>query len=323
VGKKVKYHFNPESLSFERIQKTAVDWMKQLLLHAFSGISMGVLFFFIYLNIFETPDAKKFRVENERLQSQYKVLQLQAKHVQSVMTDLQQRDDNLYRAILQADPISPELREGSFGNTNRYQEFNDLDNKELVTQTSQEIDRLTKMAYTQSKSYDVLLDLVKNQEKRLLCIPAIMPVLNRDMRSVASGYGRRIDPIYHVATFHAGMDFTARIGTDVYSTGEGNVVYASWKQGYGNCIIINHGFNFQTLYGHLNSLDVHVGSKVKRGDVIGAVGNTGKSTGPHLHYEVHFRGAPQNPAHYYFMDLSPAQYDQMVQISSNYGQTMD
>ncbi len=323
MGKKVKYHFNPESLSFERIQKTAVDWMKQLLLHAFSGISMGVLFFFIYLNIFETPDAKKYRVENERLQSQYKVLQLQAKHVQAVMTDLQQRDDNLYRAILQADPIAPELREGSFGNTNRYQEFNDLDNRELVTQTSQEIDRLSKMAYTQSKSYDVLLDLVKNQEKRLLCIPAIMPVLNRDMRSVASGYGRRIDPIYHVATFHAGMDFTARIGTDIYATGEGSVSLASWKQGYGKCIIINHGFNFQTLYGHLNSIDVHVGQKVKRGDVIGAVGNTGKSTGPHLHYEVHFRGAPQNPAHYYFMDLSPAQYDQMVQISSNYGQTMD
>lgn len=323
MGKRVKYHFNPESLSFERIQKTAVDWMKQLLLHAFSGISMGVLFFFIYLNIFETPDAKKYRVENERLQSQYKVLQLQAKHVQSVMTDLQQRDDNLYRAILQADPIAPELREGSFGNTNRYEEFNNLDNRELVTQTSQEIDRLSKMAYTQSKSYDVLLDLVKNQEKRLLCIPAIMPVLNRDMRAVASGFGRRIDPIYHVATFHAGMDFTARIGTDVYATGEGNVSLASWKQGYGKCIIINHGFNFQTLYGHLNSIDVHVGQKVKRGDVIGAVGNTGKSTGPHLHYEVHFKGAPQNPAHYYFMDLSPAQYDQMVQISSNYGQTMD
>jgi len=323
VGKRVKYHFNPESLSFERIQKSAIDWIKQLLLHAFSGISMGVLFFFIYLNIFETPDTKKYRVENERIQTQYKVLQLQAKHVQAVMIDLQQRDDNLYRAILQADPISPELREGTFTNTNRYQEFNDLDNKELVTQTSLEIDRLSKMAYTQSKSYDVLLDLVKNQEQRLLCIPAIMPVLNRDMKTVASGYGRRIDPIYHVATFHAGMDFSARTGTDVYATGEGNVIYASWKQGYGNCIMINHGFNFQTLYGHLSAMGVHVGQKVKRGEVIGAVGSTGKSTGPHLHYEVHFRGAPQNPAHYYFMDLSPAQYDQMVQISSNYGQTMD
>jgi len=323
VGKRIKYHFNPESLSFERIQKTAVDWVKQLLLHAFSGISMGVLFFVIYLNVFETPDAKKYREENEPLQAQYKVLQLQAKQVKSVMTDLQQRDDNLYRAILQADPIAQEVREGSFGKTNRYQEFNELDNRELVTQTSQEIDRLSKMAYTQSKSYDVLLDLVKKQEQRLLCIPAIMPVLNRDMKTIASGYGRRIDPIYHVATFHEGMDFSARTGTDVYATGEGHVSMASWKQGYGKTVIINHGFNFQTLYAHLNSIDVKVGQKVKRGEVIGGIGSTGKSTGPHLHYEVHFRGAPQNPAHYYFMDLSPAQYDQMVQISSNYGQTMD
>jgi murein DD-endopeptidase MepM/ murein hydrolase activator NlpD len=323
VGKRIKYHFNPESLSFERIQKTAVDWVKQLLLHAFSGLSMGVLFFFIYLNVFETPDAKRYRIENERLQTQYNVLQHQAKHVQAVMVDLQQRDDNLYRAILQADPIAPELREGTFANTNRYQGFNDLSNRELVVQTSQEIDRLSKMAYTQSKSYDVLLDLVKRQEQRLLCIPAIQPVLNRDMKTVAGGYGRRIDPIYHIAAFHAGMDFSARTGTDVYATGEGNVVYAAWKQGYGNCIIINHGFNFQTLYGHLSAMDVRVGKRVKRGDVIGAVGSTGKSTGPHLHYEVHFRGAPQNPAHYYFMDLTPAQYDQMVQISSNYGQTMD
>lgn len=323
MGKRVKYHFNPESLSFERIQKTAVDWVKQLLLHAFSGLSMGVLFFFIYLNIFETPDAKNYRVENERLQAQYKVLQLQAKHVQVVMTDLQERDDNLYRAILQADPIAPEVRQGTFENTNRYQAFNDLDNRELVTQTSQEIDRLSKMAYTQSKSYDVLFNLVQNQEQRMLCIPAIQPVLNRDMKTVAGGYGRRIDPVYHVAEFHAGMDFSARTGTDIYATGGGNVIYASWKQGYGNCIMINHGYNFQTLYGHMSAMYVHVGQKVKRGDVIGAVGSTGKSTGPHLHYEVHFKGAPQNPAHYYYMDLSPAQYDRMVQISSNYGQTMD
>jgi murein DD-endopeptidase MepM/ murein hydrolase activator NlpD len=323
VAKKIKYHFNPESLSFERIQKTAVDWIKQLLLHAFSGISMGVLFFFIYLVFFETPDTKKYREENERLQGQYKVLQLQTKHVQAVMTDLQQRDDNLYRAILQAEPITSEIREGSFSNTNRYAAFNDMDNKELVVYTTQQVDRLSKMAYTQSKSYDALLSLVKSQEHRLLCIPAIMPVLNRDMKGVAGGYGRRIDPVYHVAAFHAGMDFTARTGTDVYATGEGNVVYASWKQGYGNCIILNHGYNYQTLYGHLSAYKVHVGQKVKRGDVIGAVGSTGKSTGPHLHYEVHFRGAPQNPAHYYFMDLSPAQYDQMIQISSNYGQTMD
>jgi murein DD-endopeptidase MepM/ murein hydrolase activator NlpD len=323
VGKKIKYHFNPESLSFERIQKSATDWLKAFLIHAFSGLSMGLVFFFIYLAFFETPDAKKYREENERLETQYRVLQMKAKHATSVLTDLQQRDDNLYRAILEAEPIPREIREGSYAGTNRYAAFDDLDNSELVKYTSEQIDRMSKMAYTQSKSYDVLLELVKNKEIRLLCIPAIMPVLNRDMKTIASGYGRRIDPIYRVPTFHSGMDFSARTGTDVYATGEGAISYASWKQGYGNCIMINHGYGYVTLYGHLSAVKVHVGQKVKRGDVIGLVGSTGKSTGPHLHYEVHYRGSVQNPANYYFMDLSPAEYDQMVQISSNFGQTMD
>lgn len=323
MSKKIKYHFNPELLRFERIQKNALDWFKSFLLHSFTGISMGLVFFGIYLAFFETPDAKKYREENERLQSQYKVLQLQTKHIQGVLTDLQQRDDNLYRAILQAEPIPKEIREGSFAGTNRYASFSDMDNAELVSYTTQQVDQLSKMTYTQSKSYDVLIDLVKNKEVRLLCLPAIQPVLNKDMKTVASGYGRRIDPIYHVPTFHSGMDFSAPTGTDVYATGEGRVTLAGWKQGYGNCIIIDHGYNYVTLYGHLSKINVRSGQKVVRGDIIGEIGSTGKSTGPHLHYEVHYRGEPQNPSNYYYMDLSPAEYDQMVRISSNFGQTMD
>ncbi len=323
MSKKIKYHFNPDLLRFERIQKNALDWLKSFLLHTFTGISMGLVFFFIYLTFFETPDAKKYREENDKLQSQYKVVQLQAKHVQAVLTDLQQRDDNLYRAILQAEPIPKEVREGSFSGTNRYESLNDMENSELVKYTTQQVDQLSKMAYTQSKSYDVLINLVKNNELRLLCLPAIQPVLNKDMKTVASGYGRRFDPIYHVATFHYGMDFSAPPGTDVYATGEGQVILAGWKQGFGNCIIINHGYNYQTLYAHLSKIDVRSGQKVVRGAIIGQVGSTGKSTGPHLHYEVHYKGEPQNPSNYYYLDLSPKEYDQMVRISSNFGQTMD
>jgi len=323
VSKKIKYHFNADSLSFERIQKNALDWFKSFLLHSFTGISMGLVFFAIYLSFFETPDAKKFREENEKLQSQYKVLQLQSKHIQGVLVDLEQRDDNLYRAILQAEPIPKQIREGSFSGTNRYATFSDMQNADLVTYTTQQVDQLAKMAYTQSKSYDVLIDLVKNKEVRLLSIPAIQPVLNKDMKTVASGYGRRIDPIYRVPTFHSGMDFSAPSGADVFATGEGRVTLAGWKQGYGNCIQINHGYNYETLYAHLSRVNVRVGQKVVRGDIIGEVGSTGKSTGPHLHYEVHFRGEPQNPSNYYYLDLSPAEYDRMIRISSNFGQTMD
>lgn len=323
MSKKIKYHFNPESLSFERIEKNALDWLKSFLLHAFTGLSMGLLFFFIYFTFFGTPEEKRLKNENERLQGQYKILDMQTKRIKSVLVDLQERDDNLYRAILQAEPIPEQVREGTFSGTNRYESFKNMRNADLLIYSTQQVDQLSKRVYAQSKSYDDLMDRAKNNELRLLCIPAIQPILNKNMTSMASGYGRRIDPIYHVPTFHAGMDFSAHIGTKVFATGEGHVNYAGWKQGYGNTIQINHGYNYETLYGHLSEIDVRIGEKVKRGDVIGKVGDTGKSTGPHLHYEVHYRGEPQNPSNYYYKDLSPAEYDRMVQMSSNFGQTMD
>ncbi|MDP4278706.1 MAG: peptidoglycan DD-metalloendopeptidase family protein [Bacteroidota bacterium] len=323
MGKRPKYHFNSELLRFERIQRTTLDWLKSFLFHAFTGLSMGLVFFFIYLTFFDTPLTKRLREENEELKVQYRLLQKQSDRVKEVLVDLQQRDNNLYRAILEAEPIPANVREGEFAGTNRYASFAKMNNSELLKSTTQQIDGLSKMAYVQSKSYDELLKLVKNKEVRLLCLPAIQPVLNRDLTRTASGYGPRFDPIYHVPTFHYGMDFTSPTGTHVYATGEGTVILAGWKRGFGNAIIINHGYNYQTLYGHLSSIKVRVGQRVRRGDIIGGVGSTGKSTGPHLHYEVHYQGKPVNPTNYYYLDLSPEEYDKMIQISSNFGQTMD
>jgi len=323
VGKRPKYHFNADLLRFEQIQRTALDWLKSFLVHFFTGISMGLVFFLIYLTFFDTPLTRRLKTENEQLKEQYKVLKKQTESVQKVLFDLQQRDNNLYRAILQAEPIPYNIRTGEFSSTNRYAVFAGMSNAELLKSTTQMVDALSKMTYIQSKSYDELLEMVKNKEARLLCLPAIQPVLNKDMTRTASGYGPRIDPIYRVPTFHYGMDFTAPIGTHVYSTAAGTVIYTGWKQGYGNTIIIDHGYQYQTLYGHLSGIQVRKGQKVVRGDIIGAVGNTGKSTGPHLHYEVHYKGKPVNPTNYYYMDLSPEEYDKMVQISSNFGQTMD
>ena len=323
MGKRPKYHFNEELLRFERIQKTAIDWLKSFLFHAFTGVSMGLIFFLLYLTFFDTPLTKRLRDENEQLKDNYKALDKQTGSIQEVLSDLQERDNNLYRAILEAEPIPANVRAGDFKGMNRYRSFAHMNNSELMASTAHQVDMLSKMVYVQSKSYDELLNLVKNQEVRLLCLPAVMPVLNRDLTRTASGYGRRIDPVYRVPSFHEGMDFTAPVGTDIYATGEGRVVLAGWKQGFGNCIIIDHGFNYQTLYGHMSKLHVTNGQKVVRGEVIGEVGSTGKSTGPHLHYEVHLRGKPQNPANYYYLDLSPNEYDRMIQISSNFGQTMD
>ena len=195
-------------------------------------------------------------------------------------------------------------------------------NNSQATQ-EQKLNELKKELYIQSKSYDELVSLAKNKENMLQNLPAIQPVLNKDLKQMASGYGWRIDPVYHTRRFHAGMDFAAPTGADIYATGNGQVISAGWQQGYGNCVQINHGYGYVTLYGHMSAFKVRAGQKVKRGDVIGLVGSTGKSTGPHLHYEVHYKGEIMNPQNYYFLDLSPAEYDKMVQMSNNSGQMFD
>ena len=181
------------------------------------------------------------------------------------------------------------------------------------------------MLYVQSNSFDELVKHAKNNEDKLQHIPAIQPILNKDLKRTASGYGRRVDPIYHTVRFHAGMDFSAPIGTEIFATGDGTVSFVGWKQGYGNCVTIDHGYDYMTLYGHISKFKkgLRKGQKVTRGDVIAYVGNTGKSTGPHLHYEVRLKGKPQNPQNYYFKDLSPEEYDEMVRLSSNSGKMFD
>ena len=185
------------------------------------------------------------------------------------------------------------------------------------------MDDLEKRIYEQSKSYDELVKATKNQSKRMACIPAIQPVLNEDLKRMASGYGWRVDPVYHVRRFHSGMDFTAPTGTEVMATGNGTVEFVGWKQGYGNTVIVNHGFGYQTLYAHLSKQLCQEGQKVSRGDIIAEVGSTGKSTGAHLHYEVRVQGSPQDPSNYYFYDLSPEQYDQMLRLNQNAGDMLD
>jgi murein DD-endopeptidase MepM/ murein hydrolase activator NlpD len=185
------------------------------------------------------------------------------------------------------------------------------------------MDLLEKQLYIQSKSFDDVVKMSKNREQMLHAVPAIQPVSNKDLRQTASGYGWRVDPVYGTRKFHSGMDFSANQGTDVYATGDGTVIQAGWEGLYGNMVVISHGFGYVTKYAHLSSIKVQRGKKVVRGEVIGAVGNTGKSTGPHLHYEVHYKGQVMNPVNYYFMDLSAADYDRMIQLAANHGTVFD
>ena len=260
---------------------------------------------------------------NKNLTAEMEVLGKQVDQMQIVLADLSQRDDNLYRAILGAEPIPMSSRMGATMQISYYDSLARMSNTQLVADIHRKVDILEKELYVQARSYDEILELAKNQEVRMENIPAIQPVLNKDLKHMASGYGWRVDPVYHIRRFHEGMDFSAPVGTDIFATGNGVVTYSGWRQGYGETIEIDHGFNYVTRYAHCSKRKVKVGQKVKRGDVIASVGNTGKSTGPHLHYEVHFNGRPIDPRNFYFYDLSPEDYDRMVQLSSNMGNMMD
>lgn len=321
--RKTYYLYNPSTLNYERVYPSAKDRFYAVLRHLSIGVFIGIGAFFALMYTVDSPIESLLKKENKLLQTQYEVLSNRFTAALDVLNGIQQRDENLYRAIFQAESIPESVRKSGFGGTNRYEHLMSLPNPELVVSTTQKMDMLSKQLYVQSNSLEELISLGKNQEARSKCIPAIQPISNKDLTRTASGYGMRIDPIYRTPRFHSGMDFSAKVGTEIYATGDGVVTFAAWKQGYGNCLMIDHGYGFQTLYGHMSKYKARIGQKVKRGEIVGEVGNTGKSTGPHLHYEVIVRGKNDNPSKYYYMDLTPEEYDRMIQIAENHGQVMD
>lgn len=321
--RKVYYIYNPKTRTYDRIYPTR----RQRVLGIMRRLSYALGFLILLIGgvywFLGTPSENALRIENSELEAQYDVLSRQLDEALGVLEDLQQRDDNLYRVILQTDPISPYIRKSNQRNINRYEHLEEMANADMIIENTQKIDYLKRQLYIQSKSYDEIITLCKQNDERLQCIPAIQPVANKDLKYTASGYGRRIDPIYKTVKFHHGMDFSANTGTPVYATGNGTVTSSGWESGYGITIEIEHGFGYQTRYAHLSKTQVRRGQKVKRGEIIGLVGSTGKSTGPHLHYEVVNKGRKVNPVNYYFMDLTEAEYDQMIQIAVNHGKVYD
>ena len=294
--RKVYYIYNPQTQTYDRIYPTVRQRALSILRRLFYGMGLGAGCFIVLLLIFGSPSEKELRIENSRLLAQYNVLSRRLDDAMGVLQDIQQRDDNLYRVILQADPVSPAIRQAGYGGTNRYEELMDLANAKLVVNTTQKLDVLSKRLYIQSKSFDDVIDMCKNHDEMLKCIPAIQPISNKDLRQTASGYGTRIDPIYRTTKFHAGMDFSAKVGTEIYATGNGVVTFAGYTEGgYGNFVEIDHGNGFVTRYGHNSAVLVTVGMSVKQGQTIALMGSTGKSTGAHVHYEVRLNGSPTDP----------------------------
>ena len=320
---KKKYKINPETLAMEQVEHGFRYWLRQTGIYILAGIVLGIGFLYLFLIFFPSPREKQLLREKATMESQLEVLNSQVDQMQVVMTDLQQRDDNLYRVLFGAEPIPLSVRQGAQRKIDYYEQLAQMTNSELAADLTLKVDLLEKEIYVQAKSYDEVAQMAKEQEIRMENIPAIQPVMNKDLKRVASGYGMRIDPVYHVRKFHQGMDFTAPTGTEIFATGNAKVEFTGWKQGYGNTVILDHGYGYKTLYAHLYKSLVRKGQKVRRSDIIALVGNTGKSTGPHLHYEVRLNGKPVDPRNYYFYDLSPEEYDQMIQLSNNFGQMLD
>jgi murein DD-endopeptidase MepM/ murein hydrolase activator NlpD len=319
-----RYKFNPESLSFDKIRLGLGEILLRGLAYLVGSLLIAVVYYVIFAAFFDSPKEKVLLREIDQLTLQYDLIHREMDNIEKVMDQLQETDDNLYRTIFEAEPIPATLREGGIGGINRYKELEGFNNSSIVVETTKRLDRIRKQIYVQSKSFDDLISLAMRKEEMLRSIPAIMPISNKDLTRTASGFGLRIHPIYKIIKFHAGMDFTAPSGTDVYVTGDGTVAAViSSKRGLGNHIIINHGFGYSSVYAHLDRFNVRVGQKVRRGDVIGFVGSTGLSLAPHLHYEIKLNGTNVDPVNYYFNDLTAEEYDKMIEIASKTGQSFD
>lgn len=321
--KKVYYEYDTQRHVYRRIYPTLRQRIRTYVLKTLGIIALGAVAFAVFYLLIPTPSLDALTEENSKLLSQYHLLSHKVDDAMEVLHSVEQRDDNLYRVLLEAEPVSQYIRQSGYNGTNRYAELTDMKNSDLVMALSQKVDLLEKKLYIQSKSFDDVVELYKDNEKRIDCIPSIQPVSNSDLKRTASGYGYRMDPIYHVRKFHAGMDFTCPKGTPVYATGNGRVIFAKWKTGYGNCIDIDHGYGYVTRYAHLSKIRVRVNQTVTRGEIIGDAGSTGKSTGSHVHYEVILNGRNQNPVNYYFMDLDADEYDEMIRLSETQGRVYD
>jgi murein DD-endopeptidase MepM/ murein hydrolase activator NlpD len=317
------FHFNPKTMTYQRIDNKIRYKIRQFGSYLLTSVLSGLACFVAFVMLFDSPREKILRSEKAQLEAQYEYVNKQLVQIQEVLTDIQQRDDNLYRVVVQSEPIPYEVRNLQYGTGVKYEDLRKRTSSDIAMSTTKQIDQIKRQLYEQSKSFDEIVESAKNKEERLLCTPAIQPVLNKDMKRMASGYGMRIDPIYKTPKFHAGMDFSGEHRAEIFATGKGVIEFTGWKQGYGNTVIIDHGFGYKTLYAHLDGFKLKRGNKVTRGDVIAYMGNTGKSTGTHLHYEVRYKDKVVDPRNFYFMDLSPEEYDKMVRLSSNNGNVFD
>ena len=321
---KVKYYYDSDSLSYRKIEKKRGRTLKYALTFFLAAALFGFLFVFLASRFVESPRERALARELQNMELQFQLLNRKIDQAQDVLANVEERDNAIYRVYFEANPIPEEQRKAGFGGINRYNDFEGFDNSKLIIETNKRMDVLVKQIVVQSRSLDEIAVLAENKEKFLACIPAIQPVNTEDLTRMASGYGYRTDPFTKVRKFHFGMDFTAPRGTPIYASGDGVVVRAdNSATGYGNHIRIDHGYGYMSLYAHLYKYNVRTNQRVKRGDLIGFVGSTGRSEGPHLHYEVFKDDDRINPINFYYGNLSAEEYGRLLERASLENESLD
>jgi murein DD-endopeptidase MepM/ murein hydrolase activator NlpD len=322
--KKVKYYYNTHTLRYEKLDIPLRVKLLRVIGFIAASIVTGMLIFIIAFQYIDSPKEKYLRQQNDDLKGNYSVFIERIKELEMQMDEIENRDNNVYRTIFGSNPIPDSVRVKDMEKKNEVKLVQQMGETELVTSIAGQLNNLSLRTAYQVVSFNVIDNLVKNKEKLLAAIPAIQPVSNKQLNRIASGFGSRIDPVFKVRKAHYGLDFTAPQGTPIYATADGVVRDAGYNTGgFGNRVVINHGSGYETLYGHMYRIKARVGETVKRGEVIGFVGNTGKSTGPHCHYEVHHNRIPVDPIYYFYNDLTPAQFDRILKMAAASNQSLD
>jgi len=322
--KKIKYYYNTNTLRYEKLETPLRVTLLRVLGFFSASIVTAVILVSLAYRYFPSANEKRLMQRNESLKDDYFVLNEKVKKLQGEMGQLEKRDNDVYRAIFEANPIPDSARAKALAQQQEIDLVQKMDQDNLAVSIANTMNNLAARMNYQTKSYNEINGFIKNKEQLFACTPAIQPVSNKDLKRIASGFGYRIDPVYKTTKFHAGLDFAAPQGTPIYATANGTVETAgNTGNGYGNHVVINNGYGYSTLFGHMFRIKVKHGQKVKRGEIIGWVGNTGKSTGPHCHYEVHRNGEPVDPVYYFYNDITPEQYDRLLKLASSSNQSFD
>ena len=312
---KEQYFYNPKSLTYEKLKKSRMFIFLRIFRFLLVFVGFAATGIFFAYTFFDSPKERMLKREIAQYEFQFTLLNDRLDQVGSVMKNIQDKDDNIYRVIFEAEPIPSSFREAGFGGVDRYARLDGYKNSQIIIETTKKLDRITSQMVVQSKSFDEVFDMARNKSLMLACIPAIQPIEKGNGR-IVSGYGMRYHPILKLRRMHWGIDITAHSGTPIYATGNGVVNFKGRKGGYGKTCMINHGYGYQTLYGHMKTITVRKGQKVKRGEIIGYVGSTGLSAAPHIHYEVIYNNKKVNPVNYFYNDFTPEEYEKVLELAS-------